>query len=213
MGTRSSRICCAAWRWIERTRCGPWTSPTFRWHAALSIWLLWWTGLAGGCSPGRFPSRWRSRSASTRSKQRLSGTASRQFSTPTRGANSPVLTSPACCRRTRSPSAWMAEAPGVTTCSSSASGVRSNTRRSTCVPTTASLRRVPRSVGISTSTIPLHHTHLAMSLMRRDFAVRVLVLWGPLRVVLRGGCWPWSLACREQRDRIATDHLEVDGSR
>jgi len=113
----------------------------------------------------------------------------------------------------RSPSAWMAEAPGVTTCSSSASGVRSNTRRSTCVPTTASLRRVPRSVGISTSTIPLHHTHLAMSLMRRDFAVRVLVLWGPLRVVLRGGCWPWSLACREQRDRIATDHLEVDGSR
>jgi putative transposase len=132
---------------------------------------------------------------------------------PDRGANSPVLTSPACCRRTRSPSAWMAEAPGVTTCSSSASGVRSNTRRSTCVPTTASLRRVPRSVGISTSTIPLHHTHLAMSLMRRDFAVRVLVLWGPLRVVLRGGCWPWSLACREQRDRIATDHLEVDGSR
>jgi putative transposase len=70
-----------------------------------------------------------------------------------------------------------------------------------------------RSGGISTSTIPLHHTHLAMSLMRRDFAVRVLVLWGPLRVVLRGGCWPWSLACREQRDRIATDHLEVDGSR
>jgi putative transposase len=67
-------------------------------------------------------------------------------------ANSPVLTSPACCRRTRSPSAWMAEAPGVTTCSSSASGVRSNTRRSTCVPTTASPRRVPRSVGISTST-------------------------------------------------------------
>ena len=59
----------------------------------------------------------------------------------------------------------------------------------------------------------LHHTHLAMSLMRRDFAVRVLVLWDPLRVVLRGGCWPWSLACREQRDRIATDHLEVDGSR
>jgi putative transposase len=130
-----------------------------------------------------------------------------------REANSPVLTSAACCWRTPSRSAWTVAARGETTCSSSGSGGRSNTRRSICGLMTASSRHAPRSGGISTSTIPLHHTHLAMSLMRRDFAVRVLVLWDPLRVVLRGGCWPWSLACREQRDRIATDHLEVDGSR
>ena len=38
--TRSTRICCAEWRSRGRTRCGRWTSPTSRWHAALSIWLV-----------------------------------------------------------------------------------------------------------------------------------------------------------------------------
>ncbi len=54
--------------------------------------------------------------------------------------------------RTRSGSAWMAAAPGATTCSSSGCGVRSSTRRSTCAPTTASPRRAARSAAIWAST-------------------------------------------------------------
>jgi putative transposase len=53
----------------------------------------------------------------------------------------------------RSPSAWMAAAPGATTSSSSGCGARSTTRRSTCGPTTASLRHVPRWADISISTM------------------------------------------------------------
>ena len=82
-GTRSIRTRCAAWWWSGRTRCGPWISPTFQWHAALSTWLPWWTGSVGGFSPGGSPSRWRSSSASTRSKRRWPATASRRSSTPT----------------------------------------------------------------------------------------------------------------------------------
>ena len=67
-------------------------------------------------------------------------------------ANSPARTSPACCLETPSRSAWMAGAHGATTCSSSGSGARSNTKRSICEPTTASARRVLRSAGIWTST-------------------------------------------------------------
>jgi putative transposase len=47
---------------------------------------------------------------------------------------------------------WMAGAHGATTCLSSGSGARSNTKRSICGPTTASARRVLRSAGIWTST-------------------------------------------------------------
>ena len=45
-------------------------------------------------------------------------------------ASSPATTSPACCSRTRSRSAWTARARGGTMCLSSGSGAASNTRRS-----------------------------------------------------------------------------------
>src|SRR3954451_6483340 len=48
----------------------------------------------------------------------------------------------------------MAKVPGATTSSSSGSGDRSSTRRSTLKLTTRSLRPAPRSAGISASTIP-----------------------------------------------------------
>ncbi len=58
--------------------------------AALSTWLPWWTGFS------RRVLAWRvsitlevARSASTRSKRRLPGTASRRSSTPTREVSSP----------------------------------------------------------------------------------------------------------------------------
>ena len=56
-GTRSIRICCAAWRSSGRTRCGRWTSPTSRWRAASSTWRRWWTGSAGGFWRGGCRSR------------------------------------------------------------------------------------------------------------------------------------------------------------
>ena len=59
------------------------------------------------------------------------GTASRTSSTATRAASSPASTLPACCSSMASRSAWTAKAPGETTCSSSACGEASNTRRST----------------------------------------------------------------------------------
>jgi hypothetical protein len=34
-GTRSTRICCAAWRSCGRTKCGRWTSRIFPWRKAL----------------------------------------------------------------------------------------------------------------------------------------------------------------------------------
>src|SRR3954451_12285493 len=57
-----------------------------------------------------------------------------------------------------SPSAWTARVPGTTTSSSSGSGDRSSTRRSTSELTTRSLRPAPRSAGISASTIPADRT-------------------------------------------------------
>jgi putative transposase len=53
--------------------------------------------------------------------------------------------SPACWPTTRSPSAWTARAHGGTTSSSSGCGAASNTRRSTCEPTTTSARPALRS--------------------------------------------------------------------
>ena len=35
-GTRSTRICCVAWRLSGRTRSGRWTSPTSRWPVVSS---------------------------------------------------------------------------------------------------------------------------------------------------------------------------------
>ena len=85
------------WRSSGRTRCGRWTSPTSRWRAASSIWPPWSTGSAAGFWPGGCRSRWRSSSASRRSRRRSPSTAGRRFSTPTRAANSPAPRSPACC--------------------------------------------------------------------------------------------------------------------
>ena len=50
--------------------------------------------------------------------------ASARFSTPTRAANSPPWPSRVCFRIRRSRSAWMAAAPGRTTCLSSGCGAR-----------------------------------------------------------------------------------------
>jgi len=116
---RSIGSCCVAWRLSDRTRFGQWTSPTFRWHAASSALVPWWTSSAGGFWPGGCRSPRRSISASRRSRRRWFGMARPRFSTTIRVASSPVLLSPDCCWRTRSPLAWMAAAPGATNCASS----------------------------------------------------------------------------------------------
>src|SRR6201981_3667758 len=71
-------------------------------------------------------------------------------STPTRAHNSLARRSPACLPATTLPSAWMAKAPGGTTCSLSGCGAASNTRRSICEPTKLSPRHEIRSAGILT---------------------------------------------------------------
>src|SRR5215207_8768820 len=77
-----------------------------------------------------------------------------------------------------SPSAWTARVPGATTSSSSGSGDRSSTRRSTFELTTRSPRPAPRSARISASTTP---------------ADRIRALTGGRRIK------PTSLACRRSR--------------
>ena len=59
----------------------------------------------------------------------------------------------ACYWRTRSRSAWMAAVRGATMSLSSGCGGRSNTRRSTCTPTTVSVKHAFRSGGTCISTI------------------------------------------------------------
>src|SRR6201981_1948412 len=71
-------------------------------------------------------------------------------STPTRAHNSLARRSPACLPATTLPSAWMAKAPGGTTCSLSGCGAASNTRRAICEPTKLSPRHEIRSAGILT---------------------------------------------------------------
>src|ERR1700758_5276574 len=74
----------------------------------------------------------------------------RKSSTPTRAHNSLARRSPACLPATTLPSAWMAKAPGGTTCSLSGCGAASNTRRSIYEPTKLSPRHEIRSAGILT---------------------------------------------------------------
>ena len=68
------------------------------------------------------------------------------------GASSPARTSPALLLETAIAISMDGRGPGATTFSSSGSGARSNTRRSTCTPMTTSLRRAPRSAATSAST-------------------------------------------------------------
>src|SRR5450432_3387209 len=98
-------------------------------------------------------SRWKRTSASRRWRKLWRNTADRRFSTPIRAASSPARFSPTFCSPTKSRSAWMARAHGATMSSSSASGNRSNTKRSTCTLTTASAWRAPRSADIWIFTI------------------------------------------------------------
>jgi hypothetical protein len=83
----------------------------------------------------------------------LSGMASRTSSTPIKAASSPAQPSPPFWPTAASRSAWTARALGATTSSSSASGGRSNMRRSICEPMTASLRRALRSAVIWTGLL------------------------------------------------------------
>jgi hypothetical protein len=84
--TRSTRICCEGWRSRGRTRCGRWTSPTFRWHVASSI-LPSCSRLGeppsfcrGGCpSSSDFIRGWKRHSVSRRWGMPWPITASRQF--------------------------------------------------------------------------------------------------------------------------------------
>src|SRR5216684_1436647 len=150
--TRSILICCAAWRSRDRTRSGPWTSPTSRWRTASSISPWCWTGrhvvfCRGGCR-----SRWRPLSASRPWRMRWLVMAGRKSSTPTRDRSSRALRSPVCLPATASPSAWTAKGPGGTTYSLSGCGKASNTRRSICELTKPSPRREIQSAGISTFT-------------------------------------------------------------
>ncbi len=73
-------------------------------------------------------------------------------STPTRGASSPARPSSGRFSNTASRSAWTGRAPGATTCSSSASGRASSTRKSHSTRMT----RAQRPSGISPPT--LHST-------------------------------------------------------
>ena len=56
--------CCAASRSRGPIKSGPWTSHTFPWRAASSIWLRSSTGSAAVCWPGGCRSPWTLRSAS-----------------------------------------------------------------------------------------------------------------------------------------------------
>lgn len=60
---------------------------------------------------------------------------------------------------------------GATMCSSSASGSRSSTRRSTCTPMTASAKLVPASGATSSSTIPAGHINRLAALRLGAFTL------------------------------------------
>ncbi len=74
------------------------------------------------------------------------------------GSQSPASPSPTSSSARGSRSAWTAGAAGGTTCSSSACGARSNTRRSICEPTARSATPGLRSAGIWRSTTPAGRT-------------------------------------------------------
>src|ERR1019366_6836261 len=99
------------------------------WRTALSISSPWSIGSAAGFSAIGYRSPWRPSSASRRCRRLWRNMASRKSSTRIRAANSPAPSSPVCCSRTASPSAWTAKAHGVTTSLSSGFGGRSNMRK------------------------------------------------------------------------------------
>jgi transposase InsO family protein len=78
----------------------------------------------------------------------------------------------------------------ATTSSSSGYGARSNTRRSTCAPTTVSARRGPRSVDIWSSTSAHHNTHPSMLLKGKGFSDRAAIPWGTWGSVAHAGRLP-----------------------
>ena len=155
--------------------CGRWTSPTSRWHAASSIWPLCSTGSAVACCRGAYRSPWRRRSASRRWRMLWLVTASRTSSIPTRVRSSLARPSPACSPPTALRSAWTVKGLGGTTCSSSACGAASNTRRHICGPTKAYPRPALRSAATWTFTTAHQNTHLAMRLKRRGFVGRDVI--------------------------------------
>ena len=123
------------------------TSPTCRWRGASSISSPSSTGSAARSWPGGCRSRcrrtsasrpWRRRSARHGKPEIFNTDQGSQFTCDRlhQGAEGPP----------RSRSAWTARAPGATTSSSSGSGGRSSTRRSTCEPTPAS-REARASIG------------------------------------------------------------------
>ncbi|WP_368039347.1 MULTISPECIES: hypothetical protein [unclassified Tardiphaga] len=123
---------------------------------------------------------WRLRSASRRCRTLWRATASRRFAIPTRVRSSPARPSPECLPTTASRSAWTATAPGGTTCSSSGCGEASNTRRSTCGPTTASAKRDNRSAGIWIFTTAESRIRvLTAGLLIRPTSTRCLSAWQP----------------------------------
>ncbi len=144
------------------TRCGRWTSLTSRWRVASSIWLSCSTGSAVAYCRGGCRSRWKRHSASRRWRMPWLVTASRTSSTRTRARSSRARPSPACSPTAALRSAWTAKGLGGTTCSSSACGAASSTRRSICEPTTASARPALRSAATWASTTVHQNTHLAM---------------------------------------------------
>jgi putative transposase len=85
-----------------------------------------------------------------------------------KAVSSPAPRSPACCWTMPSRSAWMAAAHGATMSLLSGCGGRSNTRRSTCGPTTVSAMPVLRSAGTWISTIA--RGHIRASLPKRRIA-------------------------------------------
>src|SRR5690242_6958226 len=104
----------------------------------------------------------------------------------------------------------MAKVPGATTSSSSGSGDRSSTRRSTLKLTTRSLRPAPRSAGISASTIPADRTR-ALTGRRRIEPISPGCRRSRRLEPGRGSTYRAGKTVRTDRASSLDDATEVDG--
>jgi hypothetical protein len=101
----------------------------------------------------------------------------RRSSTPTRARSLRAPTSPGCCVTTASRSAWMGRAAGATPSSSSGSGARSSTKRSTCTATTRCRpprrhRALPHALQHPSSALQSHRSHARRGIFLPAAAVR-----------------------------------------
>jgi hypothetical protein len=77
-------------------------------------------------------------------------------------------------RHAASASRWTVRVAGATTCSSSGCGAPSSTRRCTCMPTRACVRRELVSAGTSSSITPAGHTRACRPARPRRGVLRIV---------------------------------------